>query len=79
MLKLYSTPTCGHCTRLKIQLKRADIGFIEVNIDGDPLAAQYVMFLTGGKTSVPTVEFPNGTALVNPTIVQIRQRLARRT
>jgi mycoredoxin len=36
------------------------------------------MSVNGGNCTVPTVQFHNGTALTNPTIVQIKQRLAAR-
>jgi mycoredoxin len=34
------------------------------------------MSVNGGNCTVPTVLFDNGMALTNPTIVQIKQRLA---
>lgn len=76
MLTLYSTPDCGHCHRLKTQLAREAIPYTEVNVEIDPVGAQYVMHVNGGSRVVPTVLFDNGTALTNPTIVQIKQRLA---
>jgi len=76
MLRLYSTPDCGHCHRLKMQLAREAIPYAEVNVEIDPVGAQYVMLVNGGNRVVPTVLFDNGTALTNPTIVQIKQRLA---
>jgi mycoredoxin len=75
MLTLYATPDCGHCHRLKTQLAREAIPYSEVNVETDPIGAQYVMSVNGGNRVVPTVLFDNGTALTNPTIVQIKQRL----
>lgn len=76
MLTVYSTPDCGFCQRLKSQLDRAAIPYSEVNVEADPVGAQYVMSVNGGNCTVPTVLFDNGMALTNPTIVQIKQRLA---
>ena len=76
MIQMYTTPTCGHCSRLKSQLDRVGIDYEEINVEDNPIAAQYVMRLNGGVALVPTVVLPNGSALTNPTVVQIRQRLA---
>lgn len=73
---MYSTPWCGYCTRLKSQLTREGIDFTEVDIGEDPLAAQYVMTVNGGNQTVPTLVFPDGSALTNPTLAQVKNRLA---
>lgn len=75
MLTLYSTPWCGYCHRLKSQLAREGIEFREVDIEQDAAAADYVMSVNGGNQTVPTVQFPDGTALTNPTIAQVKKQL----
>lgn len=72
---MYSTPWCGFCRRLKTQLAREGIGITEINIEQDPAAADYVMSVNGGNQTVPTVVFPDGTALTNPSAAQVRERL----
>jgi mycoredoxin len=76
MLTMYSTSWCGYCRRLKAQLDREGIGYSVVDIEQDHAAAEYVMSVNGGNQTVPTVRFPDGTALTNPTIVQVKQHLA---
>lgn len=76
MLTLYSTPWCGYCHRLKSQLAREGIDFREVDIEQDAAAAEYVMSVNGGNQTVPTVQFPDGTTLTNPTIADVRAQLA---
>jgi mycoredoxin len=76
MLTMYSTSWCGYCRRLKAQMDREGIGYTVVDIEQDPAAAEYVMSVNGGNQTVPTVRFPDGTALTNPTIVQVKQHLA---
>ena len=75
-LTMYTTSWCGFCRTLKKQLARAGIEISEVNIERDPAAAEYVMSVNGGHRTVPTVLFPDGTALVNPSAAQVRERLA---
>jgi mycoredoxin len=72
---MYSTPWCGFCRRLKNQLAREGIEITEINIEQDPAAADYVMTVNGGNQTVPTVIFPDGTALTNPSAAQVRERL----
>ena len=76
MLTMYSTSWCGYCRRLKAQMDREGIGYTVVDIEQDPAAAEYVMSVNGGNQTVPTVRFNDGTALTNPTIVQVKERLA---
>jgi mycoredoxin len=76
MLTMYSTSWCGHCRRLSAQLDREGITYKSVDIEQDPAAAEYVMSVNGGNQTVPTVQFPDGTTLTNPTIAQVKEQLA---
>jgi mycoredoxin len=77
MITMYSTTWCGYCVRLKSQLDRAGIGYQVIDIEHDEAAATFVMSVNGGNQTVPTVRFPDGTALTNPTIIQVKEQLAR--
>jgi mycoredoxin len=73
---MYSTPWCGYCHRLKGQLKRAGIKFREVDIEQQPEAAELVEKVNNGNQTVPTVVFPDGTAMTNPSLAEIADKLA---
>jgi mycoredoxin len=75
VLTMYSTPWCGYCRRLAAQFDREGIGYTVVDIEADLAAAEYVMQINGGNRTVPTIRFPDGTALTNPTLTEVRQRL----
>ena len=75
-ITMYSTTWCGYCRNLKGQLDRAGIGYTEVNIEHVPEAADYVMQVNGGNQTVPTVIFPDGSAATNPSLAEVRARLA---
>ena len=75
-LIMYTTPWCGFCRNLKKQLARDGIEMAEIDIEQDPAAAEFVMSVNGGNQTVPTVVFPDGTVLVNPSAAQVRERLA---
>jgi len=76
MLTMYSTSWCGYCHRLKSQLDREGIGYEVVDIERDPAAAEFVMSVNGGNQTVPTLKFDDGSALTNPTIAQVKEKLA---
>ena len=73
---LYSTPWCGYCHRLKGQLDREGISYLEVDIGAQPEAADIVEKANKGNQTVPTLVFADGTALTNPSIAQIKAQLA---
>ncbi|HEU4676527.1 MAG: mycoredoxin [Motilibacteraceae bacterium] len=75
-LTMYSTTWCGYCRRLKSQLEREGIAYTEVNIEQDEKAADFVMSVNGGNQTVPTVLFPDGSALTNPSLAQVKEKLS---
>jgi mycoredoxin len=75
-LTLYSTPWCGYCHRLKGQLEREGISFLEVDIEQEPDAALVVEQVNRGNQTVPTLVFGDGSALTNPSLAQIKAKLA---
>ena len=76
MLTMYTTTWCGYCVRLKQLLDRDGIAYAEVDIERDAAAAERVMQVNGGNRTVPTLVFPDGTALTNPSPAQIKEKLA---
>jgi mycoredoxin len=76
MLTMYTTDWCGYCVRLKHQLEREGIAYNEVNIERVPDAAEVVMQVNGGNQTVPTLVFADGSALTNPSLRQIKDKLA---
>ena len=74
-LTMYTTTWCGYCRRLKRQLAADGIEMTEVDIEQDPAAAEFVMSVNGGYQTVPTVVFPDGSALTNPSAAVVKERL----
>jgi mycoredoxin len=72
---MYSAPWCGYCRRLASQLDREGIAHTVVDVDQDPEAAGYVMSVNGGNRTIPTVRFPDGTTMTNPSITQVKEHL----
>ena len=72
---MYSTPWCGYCHRLKSQMDREGISYEVVDIEAHPEAAEIVMSVNGGNQTVPTLVFPDGSALTNPSVAQVKEKL----
>jgi mycoredoxin len=74
-LTMYTTTWCAFCRRLKSQLAADGIEIAEINIEEDPAAADFVMSVNGGCQTVPTVVFPDGSAMTNPSAIEVKKRL----
>lgn len=73
---MYTTPWCGYCQRLKGQLSREGISWEEVDIEQVPEAAKIVEQVNGGNQTVPTLVYADGSAMTNPSLAQVKEKLA---
>ncbi len=73
---MYTTPWCGYCHRLKSQLDREGITFDIVDIEQVPDAAFIVEQANGGNQTVPTLVYADGSAQTNPSVAQVKAKLA---
>lgn len=73
---MYTTTWCGYCSRLKTALKSQGIEWVEIDIEDDPAAAKFVQSANGGNQTVPTVKFADGSTLTNPSVKDVKARLA---
>lgn len=73
---MYSTPWCGYCQRLKGQMKRAGIEWIEVDIEADAEAEAFVKTTNGGNATVPTLLYADGTTATNPSLKDVQAKVA---
>ncbi len=73
---MYSTPWCGYCHRLRGQLDREGITYDVVDIEQRPEAALIVEQANNGNQTVPTLVFADGSAQTNPSLAQIKTKLA---
>ena len=73
---MYTTPWCGYCHRLKSQLDREGISYEIIDIEQQPEAADIVESANGGNQTVPTLVFADGTAQTNPSLAQVKTKIA---
>ncbi len=74
-ITMYSTQWCGYCQRLKGQMDRAGIEYVEIDIEHSPEHVAIVEQANGGNRTVPTIVLPNGVTLTNPSIHQLQEAL----
>jgi mycoredoxin len=75
-ITMFSTSWCGYCRRLKSQLTAEGIAYTEVNIEQVEGTAELVESLNNGNQTVPTVIFPDGSTATNPSLAEVRTRIA---
>jgi len=75
-ITMYSTPWCGYCHRLKSQLDREGIAYQVIDIEQVPSAAAIVERINGGNQTVPTIVYADGSAQTNPSLAQVKAKLA---
>jgi len=70
-IQMYATTWCGDCRMAKRWFDSHDIPYEYINIEEDDSAAEYVRRVNGGMQSVPTIIFPDGSVLVEPSPRQL--------
>jgi mycoredoxin len=73
---MYSTPWCGYCHRLRGQLDREGIAYEVVDIERQPDAAVIVEQVNNLNQTVPTLVYADGSAHTNPSLAQVKDKLA---
>jgi mycoredoxin len=73
---MYSTPWCGYCHRLRSQLDREGISYEVVDIEQVPDAASLVERVNNGNQTVPTLVYADGSAQTNPSVAEVKSKLA---
>ena len=61
---VYSTSWCPDCVRAKAVMNRLNVPFTDIDIDRDRAGYQ-----------IPTIFFPDGTALVEPSNQALKEKL----
>ena len=74
-ITVYGADWCSDCKRSKRLLDSKNIEYTWVDIDNNEAALQTVKSLNQGKRIIPTIVFPNGDILVEPTDSQLSSKL----
>jgi glutaredoxin-like protein len=75
VITVYGVTWCPDCRRAKSFFDRHRINYADVDIDQNPDATPFVKKLNNGMRSVPTIVFPDGEVLTEPSDSQLAQKL----
>lgn len=76
---VYSTVWCSDCKRAKKFFGEQRVPYVNVDIEQDPEAMAYVERLNRGMRIVPTIVFPDGSILAEPSNAQLADKLGLHT
>jgi mycoredoxin len=74
-LIVYGHARCPEVPPIRGLLTRAGVPHRYINIHQDPAAAAQVRSINHGNESVPTLLFPDGSTLTEPSVRQLKTRL----
>ena len=72
---MYGTSWCGDTKRARRLFEEYKIEYEWIDIDQNKEAGKLVEQINGGFRSVPTIIFPDGTTLTEPSTLQLREKL----
>ena len=74
-ITVYGAPWCPDCRRSKAFLMEQRIPFTWVDIDTDAEGLRFVEDLQGGGRTIPTIVFPDGSHLLEPSNAELADKL----
>jgi mycoredoxin len=72
---MYATEYCPDCLRAKKFFETHQLPYLRVGLEGNADATEFVMQVNRGYRSVPTIIFPDGTVLVEPSWEELKAKL----
>ncbi len=76
-IKMYTTTWCPDCWRAKSVMQSQGVEFVEIDIEGDEDARELVQRLNNGFMSVPTIVFPDGDVMTEPSTTALMAKLTK--
>jgi mycoredoxin len=67
MIKIFSTVWCPDCKRAKRFFAEHRVPYENIDIEQDPSGMQFVEMANNGMHIIPTIVFPDGSILSEPT------------
>lgn len=72
---MYSTTWCPDCRRAKAWFDEHNIVYQDINIEEDEKAVELVQKINNGRKTIPTIIFPDGDILVEPTNNELEAKM----
>lgn len=74
-IKLYGAEWCPDCHRSRNYLDSQSVTYEYINVDGDDDAQNYVKQVNDNRLIIPTIVFPDGSVLVEPSNAELARKL----
>jgi glutaredoxin-like protein len=74
-IKMYGAPWCGDCRRAKDFFDRLGVRYDWIDVDQNSDGMKYVEEINDGKRIIPTILFPDGSILVEPSNAELAAKL----
>jgi mycoredoxin len=75
-ITVYGTTWCGDCHRARQVLDRVGARYRWIDVEEDPRAEAEAIRLNHGNRRVPTIVFPDGSVLIEPSAGELEAKLA---
>jgi mycoredoxin len=74
---MYTTEYCSDCHRAKTFFEANKIEYLRVGLEGNEEATEFVLNINNGYRSVPTIIFPDGTVLTEPSWKELQDKISK--
>lgn len=74
-LIVYSTSWCSDCHRTKYLLDEYGVAYVDIDVERSAEGMAFVKQINHGRRVVPTIVFPDGSILVEPSNVSLATKL----
>ena len=75
MIEIYGTRWCGDCPRAKRLMDKYSVTYNWTDIDEHPEFQDLVKSINNGRNVVPTIVFPDGSSLSEPSDSELMKKL----
>ena len=74
---MYTTEYCSDCMRAKRFFEANNIPYMCIELEGNAEATEFVTQINHGYQSVPTIVFPDGSVLVEPSWEELKAKTSK--
>ncbi|MDD2921297.1 MAG: glutaredoxin family protein [Anaerolineales bacterium] len=74
---MYTTEYCSDCRRAKAYFDAKKIPYLKVGLEGNDEATEFIIKVNNGAQSVPTIIFPDGSVMVEPSLSELNQKFVK--
>ena len=71
---MYTTEYCSDCHRARTFFETNKIEYLRVGLEGNEEATKFVVSVNNGYRSVPTIIFPDGSILTEPSWKELQEK-----